>query len=250
MLRPLIAQARPGLIVEFGCGSGFVLEMLSERYSNSVIVGVDRRFERLKNVTEKGLKNTALLSGDVSGCLFLDETFDTGLFIAVLHEIFSRLGVEGLVRTFEIAHAVLKKNGILLIQDFLKPEPEPVELIFRSEAIERRFYRFAREFRPRKVWYEAIDGGVRTDVADVVEFVSKCHAVEEKHWQEEMNETHFFFTESEYLEILRRVGFTVRDAKKVQRIEDWRAEIGDTIEVRSKHHYPDQWIQLVLKKED
>jgi len=247
-LEPLIARLRPGIIVEFGCGSGFILEMVSEQFPDSIIIGVDQRFDRLRNVAEKGLKNVIPVSGDITGPLFLANTFDSGLFIAVLHEIFSRSGKRGLTQALKLAHDVLKKEGILLIQDFLKPEPEPVELIFRSKAIEARFYRFAREYRPRRINFERIDDGVRIDAADAVEFVCKCHATDEGHWQEEMGETHFFFTEAEYLEVVRRIGFTVVEMRKVQRIKDWRPEVGDELEVRSIHPYPDRWIQLILKK--
>lgn len=56
-LKCLSKYVKSGKIVEFGCGSGFVLEVLSMDFADSIIVGVDKSMERLEKVVEKGLKN-------------------------------------------------------------------------------------------------------------------------------------------------------------------------------------------------
>jgi trans-aconitate methyltransferase len=42
----LIPHAKPGRIVEFGCGSGFVLETLPTDLPESIIIGIDKSMER------------------------------------------------------------------------------------------------------------------------------------------------------------------------------------------------------------
>lgn len=88
-LKCLSKYVKPGKIVEFGCGSGFVLEVLSMDFADSIIVGVDKSMERLEKVVEKGLKNVILVKADITQNIFPDGTFDTALFVGSLHEVFS-----------------------------------------------------------------------------------------------------------------------------------------------------------------
>ena len=159
-LKRLSGHVKPGKIVEFGCGSGFVLEVLSVDFADSIIVGVDDAMGELVKLVEKDLKNTVPIKADIFHDIFPDGTFDTALFVATLHEVFSDLGREKVEDAFRVAHDVLKNNGVLIIQDFLKPSPKSVEMALKNEETRRKFLRFADEFRPRKVKFEETkDGG-------------------------------------------------------------------------------------------
>jgi len=205
-LKPFI---KPGSIVEFGCGSGFVLEFLSREFPHSRIIGIDNDLERVASVAEKNLPNVIPICAAIEENIFPAAVFDTAVFVCCLHEIFSQAGGEGVMKALRIACDVLKPGGAVIIQDYLKPESISVEVRFADELLLERFIRFAGEFKPRRVDYELHGDIVRVDAADAFEFVSKYHAEDEEHWQEEMHETHFFFTKSEFEVALGEVGFDV-----------------------------------------
>jgi cyclopropane fatty-acyl-phospholipid synthase-like methyltransferase len=243
----LIPHVKPGKIVEFGCGSGFILEMLSSEFSDSVIVGIDKSMEQLETVASKDLRNVIPVQADISENIFPRVTFDTALFVACLHEVFSYSGKEKVLDAFRIAHAVLKDDGVLIVQDFLKPISDLVHIAFKEQETKNKFIRFADEFRPREVRFEETEKGVKLDIADAVEFISKYNSSTEEDWKEEMEETHFFFTEEDYRETARKTGFAITDLMRLPKDQYWCDEVRKDIEFAFGPEF--KWIQLVLMKE-
>ncbi|MEO0127270.1 MAG: methyltransferase domain-containing protein [candidate division WOR-3 bacterium] len=244
--RNLFKYVKPGKIVEFGCGSGFVLKLLSENFPDSMIIGVDKNAQRLEEVVQKNLKNVIPVIGDITQKIFPDSTFDTALFIGVLHEIFSYSGREKLRNTLRIAYDVLKEKGILIIQDFLKPAPKLVAIKFKNKKTTEKFLRFAYDFKPRKVRFEKINRKIKIDIADALEFISKYKIEDERRWKEEMNETHFFFTEKEYFEILKKTGFKITNYLHLHKRKDWCKDAKKDIEFNFEKEYKE--IQLVARR--
>lgn len=242
----LIQHVKPGKIVELGCGNGLVLEALSKRFSESIIVGLDEDLEALEKVLEKGFDNVIPIKADITQKIFPDRTFDTALFVASLHEVFSYRGKKKVRVAFQNASDMLMDSGVLIIQDFLRPPSRLVKINFLNEGAGKRFLRFAREFRPRKVRYEEREGVVGVDIADAVEFISKYRSPDEEDWQEEMRETHFFFTEEEYQEMAQRTGLVIKDFKKLPTDESWWGAIREDMELTLEPQY--LWAQLVLTK--
>lgn len=242
----LIKHVKPGRIVEFGCGSGFVLGMLYVDFPESVIVGIDKSMERLETVVTKDLGNVIPIQSDISDNIFPRGTFNTALFVGSLHEVFSYLDKEKVMDAFRMAHHILKDNGVLIVQDFLRPTPRLVEMTFKNEETRQRFLRFAKEFRPRKVRFEEVGKGVELDIADAVEFVSKYHSSSEEDWKEEMSETHFFFTEEDYQETAERTGFIIKSSMKLSKDQYCCDEIRKDLQFTFEPEF--RWIQLVLTK--
>lgn len=236
----------PGKIVEFGCGSGLVLEFLANNFPKSIIIGIDKSKERLEEAAKKRLKNVVPIVADITNPVFPNRFFDTALFIASLHEVFSYQGREKLAVTLSIAHNVLRDGGTLIIQDFLKPLPKSVEIGFRNAATHKKFLRFAAEFKARKVAFQKTINRVRLDIADAIEFIGKYRSPDEADWKEEMSETHFFFTEKDYEAVAKRTGFTIINSKKLSRNQEWRSDVKKDIEFAFEAEY--QLIQLILKK--
>jgi len=245
-LQHLSQCVKPGKIIEFGCGSGFVLEVLSDDHPNSVIFGVDKSMERLLELSEKEIKNVIPIKADITQNIFPNSTFDTAIFVVTLHEIFSYTGREKVGAALTMAHSILKDAGVLIIQDFLKPSSRSVSLGFKNEETQKRFLRFVDEFQPRKIAFEKIGSGVILDIADAVEFISKYRSPSEEDWTEEMYETHFFFTEEEYKEIAQKTQFTIKDVVYLARSDKRWAEVRKDMEFKFEPEY--RWIQLVLGK--
>jgi ubiquinone/menaquinone biosynthesis C-methylase UbiE len=245
-LKYLRQFVRPGKIVEFGCGSGFILETLAKDFLDSTIIGIDRSYERLKEAYKKGLNNVILVEADITQKILPDESFDTNIFVGVLHELFSAYSREKVADALRIGYNALKKDGILIIQDFLKPISRQVEMFFNNKETEDRFFRFSHEFRPRKVHFKRDNGAVEIDITDAVEFISKYRSPNEQDWKEEMEETHFFFTEDDYKDTAQKTGFIIKDLMKLPNVEERWIEIKDDMEFNFENEY--RWVQLVLIK--
>jgi len=162
-LKHLTQNVKSGKIVELGCGSGFVLEISAPEFRDSIIIGVDKSIKKLEEVVKKDLKNVIPIKADFTQNIFASHTFDTTIFVGSLHEVFSYLGTEKMGDALRIAHTILWANGILIIQDFLKPAPRSVDIIFRNEETKKKFFRFVNEFKPRKINFDMRGNGVKID---------------------------------------------------------------------------------------
>ena len=245
-VKQLSKYVKPGKIVEFGCGSGFVLEILSDDYPNSVVVGVDKSMEGLRKLSGKEIKNVIPINAEITQGVLPNSTFDTAIFVGTFHEIFSYMGKEKGGAALRIAYDVLKDNSILIIQDFLKPSARSVNLAFKNGETQKRFFRFASEFQPRRITFKRKESGVILDIADAVEFISKYRSPSVEDWNEEMYETHFFFTEAEYKAMVQHAGFSIRDSLYLTRSDKRWREVRKDMEFKFEPEY--RWIQLVLQK--
>jgi hypothetical protein len=79
-----------------------------------------------------------------------------------------------------------------------------------------------------------------------VEFISKYRSPNEEDWNEEMTETHFFFTEEEYRKAAENAGFTVEGSNRLIHSERWWSATKEDIEFEFEPRY--SWIELVLRK--
>lgn len=245
-IEEMLDYLRPGKIVEFGCGSGFVLDILSGNFPQSLICGVDRSMDRLGKLNERGLKNALPIWGDVTQSLFPNESFDTALFVGVLHEIYSEKGRRQVSGALKTAQEVLMRGGVLAIQDFLKPNRKKVELILKNHKTRRRFFKFAEEFQPRKIRFSTTATGLRLDIADAVEFISKYRSPNWRDWKEEMRETHFFFTLKDYREALGKAGFSIEVVKRLPRAKTRWRQTREDIGFAHKDEYG--WVMIIARK--
>lgn len=242
----MVPHLRGPRIVEFGCGSGFVLEFMSERFPDSMLVGMDRSLERLETLGSLRMQNVIPVRGEITEPMFPASSFTTVLLIGVLHEIYSDFGDESVKDVLRVAHGVLDEDGIVIIQDFLRPPPRSVKITFKNDATHKKFLRFAREFRPRKIPYEISGAEIRLDIADGVEFVSKYRSPDEDDWSHEMHETHFAFTEDDHRRIAQSTGFHIKHAEHLHARPHRVAEFMEDMEFDFEAVYT--WIQVVLEK--
>lgn len=205
----LLKHSLQGKIIEFGCGDGNILQILSKNYPESLIVGIDINRERIDKVNKRNLKNVITFLSDVGSDIFPKNSFNTTIFIGVLHEIFSYQGKEQVNNAIKNAYKVLKKNGRLLIGEFLKPESKKVDLIFKNTKAYSKFSRFANEYKVRKIVYKKIGNKIILDIVDAVEFLSKYFSPTEEDWREEIKEAHFSLTMNDYRNELEKVGFEI-----------------------------------------
>jgi SAM-dependent methyltransferase len=203
--------------------------------------------ERLKKVAEKELPNVTAVRADFMKPLFQDWSVDTIILAARLHEVFSDAGDAGVLDTLKAAGDALTQEGVLIIQDYLKPNPRLVELRLSSDRLRERFARFVREFRPRTVLFQESERGVQIDIANALDFLDRQCASTEKKWQEEMRETHRFFSEDDYRESAEREGLAIEEVQILPR--DNPAGTAESDEVSFDFEYEQDWVQVVMVKQ-
>jgi len=216
----IIPYVKEGKIVELGCGTGATLSILSRAFPRSIIVGVDREMDSLEVANKRKLENVIVVKGDITQRIFPSSSFDTVIFKFSLHEVYSFHGDEGVERALHNAHEILKDDGVLIVYDHLKPNPQRVEFRIKQDVHRMKFERFVEEFAPRKVRYEMRGEWIIMDISDCLEFLTKYKG---SRWQEEMRETHFFYTEEEFRRILTNSGFSIVHVEKYGFEKDvWR----------------------------
>jgi ubiquinone/menaquinone biosynthesis C-methylase UbiE len=241
----LIPMIKPGWIAEMGCGSGFVIEFIARKCPDCRIVGIDVDLDRLHVLSSKNLKKVIPVCADVRNPVFTGGSFDTVLIISTLHIVFSQYGDNGVIETLRLAREMLTGVGRLIIQDFLKPDSETVQLMFNNNNALDRFYDFCREFRPRSIRYKSTNQSVRLDIADAIDFLAK-YQYTGNDWSEEMGETHYFYSVADFNLAARQTGFKVADVKK------WKKKVSGPISgypgLECDFNISTDWIQVVLEK--
>jgi SAM-dependent methyltransferase len=242
----MVKYVRPGLVCEMGCGSGLVLEFLSEQLPGSTVIGVDRSLERLKAGVSRAVPDVSHVAAEIPERVFADGRFDSVIFVWSMHEVYSQAGDGGVLKTLGTVRDMLKDDGVLVIQDFLRPVRREVTLGFKNDHTEDKFRRFAREFRNREVEYVDIGAAVRLDVGDAVEFISKYRIEDEEEWRHEMTETHFFYSLMQLMGLAVEAGFSVKRAGGFPL--SWEAVDVAKHDMDFDFDRDFSWVQLILTK--
>jgi len=213
--KKIMPYVKEGLIAEIGCGAGTVLELLSQNFPESRIIGIDDSPQMLSVASSKRYSNgnVEVRLGDATEKQFSDESLDTIIFCSVLHEIFSYNSYEKdfIEKTVMNAYEMLKPGGRIIIRDGVRPEGGTAYLRFKNPETERKFYGFSEEFGPHKVRYrkEHTENSecIAVKKADAMEFLSKYFYNE--NWNLEVREQFGVYTKKEYEHLIKNCGFKI-----------------------------------------
>ncbi|MEW6069906.1 MAG: methyltransferase domain-containing protein [Candidatus Thermoplasmatota archaeon] len=245
----IVEYIKSGRIIEFGCGSGAVLSILSEHLPKSIIVGLDVSETMLDIVSSKKLNNVTLVKADGTHRIFRDNIFDTALFIYTLHEIYSFGGRNKFLASLNNAYKILKENGRLIIWDSIKPEHQLVRMRFKNKATEEKFKRFVKEFKVKRINYKKIGEWVELDIADCLEFLTK-YQHKNTEWETEMKETHLFIALPELKQILSNCGFEIEKIEwHTESKEYWEEKLKDVEVSTELSKQPKSYIIVASKGE-
>ncbi|MBI4144100.1 methyltransferase domain-containing protein [Candidatus Woesearchaeota archaeon] len=216
----ILAFVLPGNIVEFGCGNGAVLELLSAHFPESTVVGVDLSDTLLDMAEQRKYAGKVILKkADIIKAKFPENTLNTAVFCSVLHEVYSYSGYDrSAVRAgLKNAYDSLKPGGRLIIRDGVKPKNDLVGLSFKNEEVLQKFYRFAKDFGPYQIPYKKEGDIVKLRRADCMEFLTKY--IYDVNWDIEVKEHFGFWSMNEYANELEKLGFRV--VYKQSYLIDW-----------------------------
>ena len=235
----LLRHVRPGVIVELGCGSGTVLELLRRAFPKSDLVGVDLS-DRMVRRCRRRFPGVRIRKGDVARRLFADASVDTVVMCSIMHEVFSYKGYDyGAVRgALRAAAAALRRGGRLVLRDGVKPaREEAVYLTFLNGATRDKFLRFSREFGSSVVTWREVAGRTQVARRDAMEFLTKY--LYDVNWVHEVREHFGVFTLRQWADELRSAGFRVvhRESYLIPWLRDthWSKDV--RLEVRSRGRY-------------
>ena len=93
-------------VLDCGCGTGPMIELLHEKYPEKHYVGLDLTPEMINVAQAKKLSNTEFLVGDSENLPFAEKSFDTVICSNSFHTILIR-------RTFSIAHIVFCEKVVV-----------------------------------------------------------------------------------------------------------------------------------------
>lgn len=99
-------------VLDVGCGTGPVIELLAKKYPEKHFVGLDITPAMIKVAQSKGLSNADFLVGDAENLPFGDESFDAVLCSNSFHH-YPNPGA-----FLHEAHRVLRDGGKLILRDY------------------------------------------------------------------------------------------------------------------------------------
>lgn len=239
----ILPYVKPGRIIEFGCGEGATLSLLSEYFQGSTIVGLD--VDRNSLMKARNLANIILVRGEASQQVFRPSVLDTVIFKFLLHEIYSFERNEGVKKALSNAYKVLKADGVLIIYDFLATRPQPVRMKIKSNSAKVNFMKFAEEFQPRKILYHVEKEWIILEKADCLEFLTKGNFHD---WEVEKKEAHYYYTLDEFREHLTKAGFKVKSIVKYRFEEEiWKEKLKI---VTVNFDNPESYVLIVAEKSE
>ena len=104
-------------LLDAGCGTAPMLELLTEEYPDKRFVGLDLTPEMIAKAKAKNLPNTELVVGDCENLPFDAESFDVVINSQSLHHYPNPQAF------FKSVYRVLKPCGCLILRDNTGPKP-------------------------------------------------------------------------------------------------------------------------------
>ena len=104
-------------VLDCGCGTGPMIQLLHEKYPNKRYVGLDLTPEMIQVAQEKQLTNTEFLVGDSENLPFAEASFDAVICSNSFHHYPNPQNF------FDSAYRVLRKGGRLILRDYTSSDP-------------------------------------------------------------------------------------------------------------------------------
>jgi len=227
-IKPFVSQ---GKIVDAGCGSGALINLLAKDFTESDIIGIEatRKFYEYCRMQDYKGAFVFFYRRNILDQNFNEHTINTFIYSSILHEIYSYIGKDALMKVLRNTFTQLVFGGRIIIRDVVGPKnPDDVVLLELNEkdgkssgnvaelSTYSKFFKFASDFLPRKIKFKeiTIDGKKRIQlrVQDAYEYISKMSYVD--NWKSEMHEEFGFWSFSDWKKELEKVGFKILEGSK------------------------------------
>lgn len=99
-------------VLDCGCGTGSMIQLLHEKYPDKHYVGLDLTPEMIRVAQAKRLSNTKFIVGDSENLPFTEESFDAVICSNSFHHYPNPQNF------FDSTYQVLRKGGRLILRDY------------------------------------------------------------------------------------------------------------------------------------
>lgn len=224
------ALARPGKIIDKGCGSGITAHDLALLFPGSHITGIDLDPRMVEHAAKTYRRpNLSFQVGDAEKRSSPDASVDAIFFSSILHHLTS-YGT-GHFDTTHVEEAVsnsvreLKDHGLLILRDFLVPDGPEWCLLDVLDSDVSLFLQFTKDFRSSQhpnsgVEFEKVSGAppqfqrFRLRLRDATEFILRKDYHES--YAAEIKEEYCFFRQSDYERTLRKNGLRLLSSTPIR----------------------------------
>ncbi len=212
-------------VLELGCGSGSVLELLQNHDQNIELVGVDLsakligaaakqlgdrvRFHR-QDIFELCKNPDKLNEPKFSSVILCSALHEFATFALEHPERFFEAGVSPMLvaakQIFGLAKSLLQPGGRLIVRDGVKLEAQLLQVRFNHPELQEIFWRFSDDFRPFKLEF-AVQGNTYTmQASHFYEFATKYFYA--TNWDIEVGEIFGWASGVDLETLLLETGFT------------------------------------------
>lgn len=222
-IKPFVKE---GKIVDVGCSAGSLIKLLAKEFHESDIIGIEaaRKFYEHAKSQEYESPLVFFYRRNITDQNFKENSINTFIYSSVMHELYSYIGEETLVKVIGDAYSQLIDGGRLVIRDVVGPSNSD-KLIYMvlnhddgssegdiaSLSTHSKFFRFVKDFKPRQIKYkeELIDGKklIKLSLQDAYEYLSKMTYTD--NWESEMHEEFGFYSFETWKDKLKQAGFKI-----------------------------------------
>ena len=222
-IRPFVVQ---GKIVDAGCSTGSLIRLLAQEFSESDIIGIEaaRKFYEFARMREYATPFVFFYRRNIFEQNFKPQSINTFIYSSVFHEIYSYLGRKALHNLINHTYTQLDFFGRIIIRDVVGPDkPQKAVLMELAEkdgkvdghvselSTYAKFFRFAKEFKPRKIVFSKVVIGkkkfIKLSLRDAYEYISKMTYVD--NWDSELHEEFGFYSFGQWKAVLEKAGFKI-----------------------------------------
>ncbi len=211
-------------VLELGCGSGAVLELLQNHDPNLELVGIDLSAKLLGTAARQLGDSVRFYRQDIFELCKNPEKlnepkFSSVILCSALHEFasfalehperFSQAGVSPMLvaakQIFGLAKSLLEPGGSLIVRDGVKLESQVIQVRFKNPELQETFWRFSDEFRPFKLEFMSQGNLYTMQASHFYEFATKYFY--STNWDIEVGEIFGWASASELENLLLETGF-------------------------------------------
>lgn len=222
-IKPFI---REGKIVDVGCSTGSLIQLIAKEFKESDIIGIDavRKFYEYAKMQEYDNPFVFFYRRNIIDQNFKDNTIHNFIYSSVLHEVYSYIGTKALDQVLKNTYKQLAHGGRIIIRDVVGPENGDKDIymelnskdgkdkgVVGSLSTLSKFFRFVNDFKPRKIAYELVQIKnkklIKIHLRDAYEYMSKMSYTD--NWESEMHEEFGFYSFKEWSKKIEQNGFQI-----------------------------------------
>jgi len=220
-----------GKIVDAGCGTGALINLLAKNYKESDIIGIEatRKFYEFCKMQDFGGAFVFFYRRNITDQNFKENTVNTFIYSSVLHEVYSYISEKTLIQVLKNTYHQLTNKGRIVIRDVVGPQnPNEIVLLELNEkdgkdsgeikelSTYAKFFRFTKDFIPRKIYFKEKTTNrkklIELRMQDAYEYLSKMTYVD--NWLSEMHEEFGFWSFEKWKAELTKIGFRIVEGSR------------------------------------